>query len=47
MEAIKEYVYENYKQFKDKTLIINEFDSHYTVQVNEDASPLILSKGIA
>lgn len=46
MEQVKEYVYTHYKQLKDKTLIIEEFDSHYTVRINKDESPLILGKGI-
>ena len=45
-EQVKEYVYLNYKTYKDKTLLIEEFDSHYTVRVNTDESPLILGKGI-
>ena len=45
-EQVKEYVYLNYKTYKDKTLLIEEFDSHYTVRVNKDESPLILGKGI-
>ena len=27
-------------------VIIEEFDSHYTVKNNKDASPIILSKGV-
>lgn len=46
MEQVKEYVVNNYKHLKDKTLIIEEFDSHYTIKVNKDESPLILGKGI-
>lgn len=46
MEHIQKYVEDNYKQFKDKKLIIREYDTHYTVQSNIDSSPLILSKDI-
>lgn len=46
MEQVQEYVYNNYKTYKDKTLIIEEFDSHYTIKRNRDESPLILGKGI-
>tara|TARA_B110000977_G_scaffold73533_1_gene99516 strand:+ start:71 stop:223 length:153 start_codon:yes stop_codon:yes gene_type:complete len=46
IEAITEYVYNNYKNLKDKPLIILEADTHYTVQVNKDESPMILSKQI-
>ena len=44
---VETYVRGNYKKlFGDKKLIINEFDSHFTVQTNKDQSPLILSKSI-
>ena len=46
MEQVKEYVYSKYKHLKDKTLLIVEYDSFYTIRVNPDESPLILSKGI-
>jgi hypothetical protein len=47
MEKVEEYVRENYKKlYKDKPLMIEEFDSHFTVRSNEDESPLILSKTI-
>ena len=46
MEKVKEYVVNNYKTYKDKTLLIVEYDSFYTVRVNKDESPLILSKDI-
>lgn len=46
MEQVKEYVVNNYKSYKDKTLIIEEFDSHWTVKRNRDESPLILSKQV-
>ena len=44
---IEEYVLKNYpKRFKNKPIIIKEFDSHYEINHNKDASPLILSKNI-
>ena len=46
MEQIQNYVYENYKSYKDKKLLIEEFDSHWTVKRNRDESPLILSKQV-
>ena len=46
MEQVQEFVYNNYKNLKDKTLLIVEHDSFYTVRVNKDESPLILSKDI-
>ena len=46
MEQVKEYVYSKYKHLKDKTLLIVEHDLFYTIRVNPDESPLILSKNI-
>jgi hypothetical protein len=48
MEAqVEAYVRDNYKKlFGDKTLIITEFESFFTVKSNIDQSPLILSKSI-
>ena len=46
MDKVKEYVYSNYKSFKDIPLIIEEFDLHYTVKIHKDESPLILGKNI-
>lgn len=45
-EKVKNYVYKNYKHLKDQTLIIEEFDSHFSVKTHKDESPLILGKGI-
>jgi len=46
MDKVKEYVYNNYKSYKDLPLIIEEFDSHYTVKLHKDGSCLILGKSI-
>ena len=46
IKLIEEYVYKNYKSYKDKTLIIKDFDSHYRVLKHKDGSPLILGKEI-
>ena len=43
---IIEYVYKNYKQYKDKQLIIRELDNCFHVLKHEDGSPLILGKKI-
>ena len=44
---VEEYVKENYKKlYKDKDLIISEYDNHFEVIANKDESPLILSKKI-
>jgi len=47
IEKVEAYVRKNYKRmYGDKPLIIQEFDSHYTVKSNKDESPLILGKSI-
>ena len=45
-QQITEYVYKNYKSYKDKQLIIKEFDNCFHVLKHKDSSPLILGKGI-
>lgn len=45
-EQVQAYVYKNYKHLKDVSLIIQEFDSHFTVKTHIDESPLILGKTI-
>ena len=46
VKQIKEYVYKNYKSYKDKQLIIRELSNCFHVLKHEDSSPLILGKGI-
>ena len=46
IKSIEEYVYKNYKSYKDKQLIIKEFDNCFHVLTHEDSSPLILGKKI-
>jgi len=46
IKLIEEYVYKNYKSYKDKNLIIKDFDSHYRVLKHKDGSPLILGKEV-
>ena len=41
-----EYVYNNYKSYKNKLLIVEEFDNCFRIKSNEDESPLILGKEI-
>ncbi len=41
-----EYVYKNYKLYKNKELIVEEFDNCFRIKSNEDESPLILGKNI-
>ena len=47
IEKVAAYVSQHYKRmYGDKPLIIEEFDSHFTVKSNKDESPLILGKSI-
>ena len=46
INKIKEYVYNNYKSYKDKQLIIKEVGSHFRIYKHKDGAPLILSKSI-
>jgi hypothetical protein len=47
MNNIEDYVIKKYpRRFKNKDILIKEFDNHYEVNHNKDASPLILSKNI-
>ena len=41
-----EYVYHNYKSYKNKTLIVEEYDNCFHIKANKDESPLILGKEI-
>ena len=41
-----EYVYKNYKSYKNKELIVEEFSNCFHIKINKDESPLILGKGI-
>ena len=45
-QQITEYVYKNYKQYKNKQLIIRELKNCFHVLKHEDGSPLILGKSI-
>ena len=45
-QQITEYVYKNYKSYKDKQLIIKEKGNCFHIVAHEDASPLILGKKI-
>jgi len=46
IKQVTEYVYKNYKLYKNKQLIIKEFDNCFHVLIHEDSSPLILGKKI-
>ena len=45
-KQIIEYVYKNYKSYKDKQLIIKEYDNCFHILIHIDSSPLILGKTI-
>jgi len=45
-QLVEDYVYKNYKTYKDKQLIIKELDNHFRVLKHKDGSPLILSKEV-
>jgi len=45
-DKIKEYVYNNYKSYKGKLLIITENNNHYSIKMHPDGAPLILGKSI-
>lgn len=46
LEQVQEYVYKNYRSYKDKTLIITEHTNHFSVRRHKDESPLVLGKRI-
>ena len=46
IKKITEYVYENYKSYKNEQLIIREYDKCFHILTHKDGSPLILGKGI-
>ena len=46
IQQITEYVYKNYKSYKDKQLIIKEYDNCFHILIHIDSSPLILGKTI-
>ena len=45
-DKVTEYVYKNYKRFKDKTLIIRDQGSHFTILHHITGAPLFLGKSI-
>jgi len=48
VRAVTTYVYENYKQYKDKKLYISMSENKrcFYISDNKDASPLILGTGL-
>ena len=45
-KQVTEYVYKNYKLFKNKDLIIKEYNNCFHILLHIDSSPLILGKTI-
>lgn len=41
-----EYVYKNYPSYHSKSLIIEEYENHFSIFKHLDRGPLVLSKGI-
>jgi hypothetical protein len=46
IQQIKEYVYNNYKTYKNKDLIVTEHTNHFSIRRHKDEAPLVLGKGI-
>lgn len=46
LEKITNYVYENYRSYKGKNLIINELNSCFSILKHKHGSPLFLGKNI-
>jgi len=44
VDKITKYVYENYKQHKDKKLYIKELSNCFSITSHKDGSPMILGK---
>ena len=45
-EKVTEYIYTNYKEYKDKPLLIKDKGSHFTILRNINEGPLFLGKKI-
>jgi hypothetical protein len=45
-EKVTEYVYNNYKAYKDKPLFIKDKGTHFTILRNINEGPLFLGKKI-
>ena len=46
IDQVTTYVYNNYKSYKDKQLIIKDIGSHFRIYKHKDGAPLILGKTI-
>jgi hypothetical protein len=45
-EQVKEYVYKNYRAYKNRELMIVEHENHFSIRSNKDGAPLVLGKSI-
>ena len=45
-KKLTEYIYSNYKTYKDKTLIIRDKGTHYTIMNNPTGGYLFRSKDV-
>ena len=45
-KQVTEYVYQNYKGYKGKNLVVKEYDTCFKVYKHINGSPLVLSKKI-
>ena len=45
-DAVVSYVEAKYPKYKNKSLIVREFGSHFRVNLHKDGPPLVLSKAI-
>ena len=45
-KKLTEYIYSNYKTYKDKPLIIRDKGTHYTIMNNPTGGYLFLSKDV-
>ncbi len=46
VKQVTEYVYQNYRAYKGKDLVVKEYDTCFKVYKHLDGSPLVLSKKI-
>ena len=46
-DQVRQYVYNNYRGYKDKTLYITEYDNHFKVLKHPTGAPLVLGKKVS
>ena len=45
-DQVRQYVYNNYRSYKNKTLYISEHDNHFKVLLHPTGAPLVLGKKV-